>query len=153
MNAIKPRHPRGRARCRVRLNVGNDVAHDVSRLTGALGIGAGVSSSFPALVTLPAEMGVEMSPRMMAALQAHLGAISTRDLGVISGRSSSRVSHPFSSKLIYYALQLFASAGEMLCPFLIGIVFQLKRFHLFGRICFFQQAWVDIQFAYIHHCV
>ena len=124
--------------------------------TGALGIGAGVSSSFPALVTLPAEMGVEMSPRMMAALQAHLGAISTIDLGVISGRlrrASSWVSHPFSSKLIYYALQLFASAGEMLCPFLIGIVFQLKRFHLFGRICFFQQAWVDIQFAYIHRCV
>lgn len=33
--------------------------------SGAMLIGAGVSSSFPAAVTLPPEMGVQMSPQMM----------------------------------------------------------------------------------------
>jgi len=36
--------------------------------SGAMLIGAGVSSSFPAAVTLPPEMGVQMSPQMMTVL-------------------------------------------------------------------------------------
>ena len=31
-------------------------------------------------------------------------------------------------------LQLFASCGEMLCPFLMGIAFQFKYFFLFGGL-------------------
>lgn len=36
---------------------------------GALGIGMGVSFTFPAAITLPPEIGIEMSPRMMTSLQ------------------------------------------------------------------------------------
>ena len=36
---------------------------------GAMGAGVGVSSTFPALVTLAAELGIEMTPKMLATLQ------------------------------------------------------------------------------------
>ena len=57
--------------------------------SSAMGIGLGVASSFPASVTLPPELGVQMTPRMMT------------------------------------TLQLCASFGEMLCPFIMGIAFQV----------------------------
>ena len=63
--------------------------------SSAMGIGLGVASSYPAAVTLPAEMGIRMSPRMMT------------------------------------TLQLSASFGEMLCPFLMGIAFQMRQYKLF----------------------
>jgi len=37
--------------------------------SSAMGVGLGVASSFPAAVTLPAEMGITMTPRMMTSLQ------------------------------------------------------------------------------------
>lgn len=37
--------------------------------SSAMGVGLGVASSFPAAVTVPAEMGITMSPRMMTTLQ------------------------------------------------------------------------------------
>ena len=37
--------------------------------SSAMGLGLGVASSFPAAVTLPAEMGITMTPRMMTTLQ------------------------------------------------------------------------------------
>jgi len=63
--------------------------------SSAMGIGLGVASSFPASVTLPPELGVQMTPRMMT------------------------------------TLQLCASFGEMLCPFIMGIAFQMKLYSLF----------------------
>ena len=63
--------------------------------SSAVGIGLGVASSFPAAVTLPSEMGIVMTPRMMT------------------------------------TLQLSASGGEMLCPFLMGLAFQLRAYRLF----------------------
>ena len=70
---------------------------------GALGIGFGVSSTYPALITLPEEMQIEMTPTMMA------------------------------------SLQLFSSAGEMLGPFVIGILFQLQMYDWFARVCLLTQ--------------
>jgi len=73
-------------------------------LLGALGSGIGVSSSFPALVTLGPEARMEMTPRRMA------------------------------------TLQLSASAGEMLCPFVLGVCFQFRLYHWFGPMNFVQQV-------------
>ena len=67
-----------------------------------MGIGLGVASSFPAAMTLPPEMGITMSPRMMT------------------------------------TLQLSASFGEMFCPFLMGIAFQMRQYWLFYGTMF---AW------------
>ena len=66
------------------------------------GIGLGVASSFPAAITLPAEMGIFMSARMLM------------------------------------TLQLCASFGEMLCPFVMGITFQFRAYQLFYILLF---AW------------
>mmetsp|Transcript_27395 Transcript_27395/g.88033 ORF Transcript_27395/g.88033 Transcript_27395/m.88033 type:complete len:528 (-) Transcript_27395:192-1775(-) len=65
-------------------------------LAAALSLGVGVSSIFPALVSLPAELRVEMTPQRLA------------------------------------VLQLMASAGEMLCPFAVGILFQMRMYSSFG---------------------
>jgi len=73
---------------------------------GAIGIGFGVSSSFPAAITLPGEMEIEMKPRMMT------------------------------------CLQLFASCGEMFCPFLLGVAFQFKYYFLFGGLMLAWQVFV-----------
>uniref|UniRef100_A0A7S3AQU9 Uncharacterized protein n=1 Tax=Haptolina ericina TaxID=156174 RepID=A0A7S3AQU9_9EUKA len=83
---------------------------------GAIGIGFGVSSSFPAAITLPAEEGIVLTPKMMT------------------------------------CIQLFASAGEMLCPFLFGIAFQFKYFFLFGGLIFCWQVAVFIMLlvAWMH---
>lgn len=37
--------------------------------SSAIGVGFGVASSFPAAMTLPPEMGISMTPRMMICLQ------------------------------------------------------------------------------------
>ena len=66
--------------------------------SAAMGIGLGVASTWPAAVTLPSEMKVVMSPRMMT------------------------------------TLQLSASFGEMLCPFVMGLAFQLRRYSLFAGL-------------------
>ena len=60
-----------------------------------MGIGLGVASSFPAAVTVPVEMGIALTPRMMM------------------------------------TLQLCASFGEMICPFMMGIAFQFRAYSLF----------------------
>ena len=39
------------------------------------------------------------------------------------------------------SLQLFSSAGEMLCPFVVGICFQLRKYSWFGRICLAEQLF------------
>jgi len=87
---------------------------------GALGVGVGVSSTFPALITLLPECNVEMQPARMA------------------------------------TLQLCASAGEMLCPFFLGIIFQFRRYEWFGPVNFWQQAfslslltavWISMRFT------
>ena len=64
--------------------------------TGAILLGAGVSSAFPALITLAPELNIDMTPKRMAILQ-------------------------FS-----------ASGGEMICPFLMGIIFQMRHYSWFG---------------------
>ena len=74
--------------------------------SSAMGIGLGVASSYPAAVTVPAEMGITMSPRMMT------------------------------------TLQLSASFGEMLCPLLMGIAFQYRRYSLFYVFMFCWQSLV-----------
>lgn len=60
-----------------------------------MGLGFGVASSFPASATLPPELGIQITPRMMT------------------------------------TLQLCASFGEMICPFVMGIFFQLHHYALF----------------------
>jgi len=62
--------------------------------SSAMGIGLGVASSFPASATLPPELGIQITPRMMT------------------------------------TLQLCASFGEMLCPFIMGIAFQYRQYDL-----------------------
>jgi MFS family permease len=80
--------------------------------SSAMGIGLGVSSSYPAAVTLPPEMGITMSPRMMT------------------------------------TLQLSASFGEMACPFLMGIAFQMRRYKYGGaRACAQREPRVRVESA------
>jgi hypothetical protein len=67
-------------------------------------LGVGVSSVFPALLTLPPEAGVRITPFRMA------------------------------------TLQLMASAGEMLCPFFVGVLFQLRLYSWFGPLIAGEQA-------------
>jgi hypothetical protein len=57
-------------------------------------------------MTLPPEMGITMTPRMMT------------------------------------VLQLCASFGEMLCPFLMGLAFQLKRYTWFYGLILTWQSFV-----------
>lgn len=74
--------------------------------SSAMGVGFGVASSFPAAMTLPAEMGIVMTPRMLT------------------------------------CLQLAASFGEMLCPFLMGIAFNARAYMLFGGLIVGWQIYV-----------
>ena len=67
-------------------------------------LGLGVSSVFPALLTLPPEANIEMTPNRMA------------------------------------TLQLLASAGEMLCPFFVGMIFQVRLYSFFGPLIAIEQA-------------
>jgi len=76
--------------------------------SSAMGLGLGVASSFPAAVTLPAEMGITMSPKMMT------------------------------------TLQLSASFGEMFCPFVMGVAFQLKAYAGFYVFMLGWQCFVSV---------
>jgi hypothetical protein len=69
-----------------------------------ISLGVGVSSVFPALLTLPPEAGVPVTPSRMA------------------------------------TLQLMGSAGEMLCPFFVGVLFQLRLYSWFGPLIAGSQA-------------
>jgi len=76
--------------------------------SSAMGIGLGVASSFPASMTLPPEMGITMSARMMT------------------------------------TLQLCASFGEMLCPFIMGLVFNYHRYSWFYGLMFVWEVGVAV---------
>lgn len=74
--------------------------------SSVMGMGLGVASSFPAAVTVPAEMGITMSPQMMT------------------------------------TLQLAASFGEMFCPFLMGMAFQMRAYTMFHTLMLCWQSFV-----------
>ncbi len=82
---------------------------------GAIMLGVGISSSFPALITLAPEVNIEMTPRKMA------------------------------------YLQLGASAGEMVCPYLMGIVFDFRLYHWFGPFTLVCQVMSVIALTVIYN--
>mmetsp|Transcript_34590 Transcript_34590/g.111109 ORF Transcript_34590/g.111109 Transcript_34590/m.111109 type:complete len:200 (+) Transcript_34590:1237-1836(+) len=88
-------------------------------LAAALSLGVGVSSIFPALVSLPGELRVEMTPRRLAVLQlmASAGALMEAQP---SGCGRERGHRPSALQARCFARSLSASSSRCACTRRLG---------------------------------